>query len=155
VTLWRPVGPGELEFIVASGYRAFLPRPPEQPLFYPVLTEEYALQIARDGNVPQSGAGFVTRFRVRSSFLSLYKGAPGGRSAPLGVLDPRRGAGGVQPGDRGLDRGHPEVSLTAGLGVVGAGHGGEPPGRHLASSAGTAAPHPWKRSPVTSLEAVS
>jgi hypothetical protein len=72
VTLWRPVGPGELELIAASGYRTFPPRLPEQPLFYPVLTEEYALQIARDWNLPQSGAGFVTRFRVRSSFLSLY-----------------------------------------------------------------------------------
>ena len=38
-----------------------------------MLTEEYALQIARDWNVPQSGAGFVTRFQVRSSFLSLYE----------------------------------------------------------------------------------
>jgi hypothetical protein len=41
VTLWRPVGPAELELIAASGYRAFPPRLPEQPLFYPVLTEEY------------------------------------------------------------------------------------------------------------------
>ncbi len=72
VTLWRPVGPAELELIAASGYRAFPPRLPEQPIFYPVLTEEYAVQIARDWNVPQSGAGFVTRFRVRSSFLSSY-----------------------------------------------------------------------------------
>ncbi|MGA9114674.1 MAG: ADP-ribosylation/crystallin J1 [Candidatus Dormiibacterota bacterium] len=73
VTLWRPVGPGELDLIAASGYRAFPPRLPEQPLFYPVVTEEYAVQIARDWNVPQSGAGFVTRFRVRSEFLPLYK----------------------------------------------------------------------------------
>ena len=73
VTLWRPVGPGELELIAASGYRAFPPRLPEQPIFYPVLTDEYALQIARDWNVPQSGAGFVTRFRVRSSFLARYE----------------------------------------------------------------------------------
>jgi hypothetical protein len=72
-TLWRPVGQAELELIAASGYRAFPPRLPEQPIFYPVLTEEYAVQIARDWNLPQSGAGFVTRFRVRSSLLSLYK----------------------------------------------------------------------------------
>lgn len=73
VTLWRPVGPAELELIAASAYRAFPPRLPEQPIFYPVLTEEYAVQIACDWNLPQSGAGFVTRFRVRSSFLSLYR----------------------------------------------------------------------------------
>jgi hypothetical protein len=73
VTLWRPVGPGELELIAASGFRAFPPRLPEQPLFYPALTEEYAVQIARDWNVPQSGAGFVTRFQVPSSFLARYQ----------------------------------------------------------------------------------
>ena len=72
MTLWRPVGPAELELIAASGYRVFPPRLPEQPIFYPVLTEEYAVQMARDWNVPQTGAGFVTRFQVRSSFLSLY-----------------------------------------------------------------------------------
>lgn len=45
---------------------------PEQPIFYPVLTEEYAVQIARDWNVPASGAGYVTRFRVRTDFLERY-----------------------------------------------------------------------------------
>jgi hypothetical protein len=44
VTLHRPVGPKELELIAASGYRAFPPRLPEQPIFYPVLNEEYAIQ---------------------------------------------------------------------------------------------------------------
>jgi hypothetical protein len=48
VTLFRPVGPKELELIRASGYRAFPPRLPEQPIFYPVLTREYAVKIARD-----------------------------------------------------------------------------------------------------------
>lgn len=48
-------------------------RLPEQPIFYPVLTQEYAVQIARDWNVPQSEAGFVTRFRVRSAFLARYE----------------------------------------------------------------------------------
>jgi hypothetical protein len=48
LTLWRPVGPTELELIRRSGMRAFPPRLPEQPIFYPVLTEEYAVKIARD-----------------------------------------------------------------------------------------------------------
>src|SRR5258706_78155 len=47
VTLWRPVGPQELDLIRASGMRAFPPRLPEQPIFYPVLSEEYAITIAR------------------------------------------------------------------------------------------------------------
>ena len=72
VTLFRPVGPKELEFIRASGYRAFPPRLPEQPTFYPVLTREYAVKIARDWNVQESGAGFVTRVAVRRDFLAKY-----------------------------------------------------------------------------------
>jgi hypothetical protein len=73
VTLWRPVGPDELELIEVSAYRAFPPRLPEQPIFYPVLNEAYAVQIARDWNVPASGAGFVTRFAVRREFIDRYE----------------------------------------------------------------------------------
>jgi hypothetical protein len=70
--LYRPVGPEELALIRESGFRAFPPRLLEQPIFYPVLTEEYAVRIARDWNVPASGAGYVTRFAVRTSFLQGY-----------------------------------------------------------------------------------
>lgn len=71
-TLYRPVGPKELALIEASGFRAFPPRLPDQPIFYPVLNEEYAIQIARDWNVPASGAGFVMRFQVPTTFLAKY-----------------------------------------------------------------------------------
>lgn len=71
-TLFRPVGPKELELIRASGNREFPPRLPEQPIFYPVLNQDYATQIARDWNVKASGAGFVTPFRVRKQFISKY-----------------------------------------------------------------------------------
>jgi hypothetical protein len=37
-----------------------------------VISEEYATQIARDWNVRQSGAGFVTRFHVRAEFAERY-----------------------------------------------------------------------------------
>ncbi len=70
--LYRPVGPKELELIAAGGYREFPPRLPEQPIFYPVLNEEYARQIAREWNVSASGAGYVTRFAVRKEFLARY-----------------------------------------------------------------------------------
>lgn len=73
VTLWRPVGPEELALVEASGMRAFPPRLPEQPIFYPVTTEDYAVKIARDWNVRDSGAGFVTRFEVLAAFLSRYR----------------------------------------------------------------------------------
>lgn len=72
-TLYRPVGPKELALIRDSGFRAFPPRLPEQPIFYPVLTEDYAVKIARGWNVKASGSGYVTRFSVRSSFLNRYE----------------------------------------------------------------------------------
>ena len=73
--VWRPVGRAELELIEASGWRAFPPRLAHQPIFYPVLDEAYAVQIARDWNTKDAAsghAGYVTRFRVRSDFLARY-----------------------------------------------------------------------------------
>jgi hypothetical protein len=72
VTLYRPVGPLELELIKTSGWRAFPPRLPEQPIFYPVTNHAYATQIAPDWNVKASGAGVVTRFEVDTNYLSRY-----------------------------------------------------------------------------------
>lgn len=72
-TLWRPVGPEELQLIEESNWREFPPRLPEQPIFYPVLTEEYAIKIARDWNVSASGSGFVTQFDVSTVFLDQYQ----------------------------------------------------------------------------------
>jgi len=73
--LYRPVGPKELRLISETGYRAFPPRLPEQPIFYPVLNEEYATQIARDWNAKdrETEAGYVTRFRVSASYLEQFE----------------------------------------------------------------------------------
>ena len=75
VTLYRPVGAGELALIEQSGFRSFPPRLPEQPIFYPVTNEAYAVQIARDWNARLNAdrAGFVTRFAVLKSFLDKYE----------------------------------------------------------------------------------
>jgi hypothetical protein len=72
--LYRPVGTNELALIAKSEYRAFPPRLPGQPIFYPVLNEEYATQIARDWNAQnsQSKLGYVTRFAVRTNYLSQF-----------------------------------------------------------------------------------
>jgi hypothetical protein len=70
--LFRPVGPKELALIAASGFREFPARLPQQPIFYPVLNEEYARQIARDWNVKDSGAGYVTRFAVWKEFADRF-----------------------------------------------------------------------------------
>ena len=70
--LFRPVGPRELELLAQSRWRAWPPRLPEQPIFYPVLSEAYAIKIARDWNVKSSGKGYVMRFSVRGEFLARY-----------------------------------------------------------------------------------
>lgn len=75
VTLFRPVGENELDLIRASGMREFPPRLKWQPIFYPVLNEAYAVEIARDWNTKDEAsgyAGYVTRFQVRSEFLARY-----------------------------------------------------------------------------------
>lgn len=74
VTLYRPVGKKELALIEASGFAGFPPRLPEQPIFYPVLNEEYATQIARDWNAKynEDKVGYVTRFEVKTEFLDNY-----------------------------------------------------------------------------------
>jgi hypothetical protein len=74
--LYRPVGQGELDLIAASGFKSFPPRLPEQPIFYPVLTKEYAEQIARDWNTKDERSGFVgyvLEFDVKSKYLERFE----------------------------------------------------------------------------------
>ena len=73
--LYRPVGPRELELIHASDDTAFPPRLPEQPIFYPVLNYEYALQIARGWNTKDAASGYmgaVTAFQVSSDYALQF-----------------------------------------------------------------------------------
>ena len=75
VTLYRPVGQKELDLIRDSGWKRFPPRLDFQPIFYPVLTEEYAIRIAREWNTKDAASGFVgyvTWFLVDEEFLSKY-----------------------------------------------------------------------------------
>lgn len=83
VTLWRPVGPEELALMEQTGMKAFPPRLPEQPIFYPVTTRDYAIKIARDWNVRASGSGFVTQFEVLKSYLDQYEIQEAGGRAHL------------------------------------------------------------------------
>jgi hypothetical protein len=72
-TLYRPVGKYEYALIEASGFRRFPPRLPEQPIFYPVLNEEYARQIARDWNTKEpESIGYVTAFEVSAEVADKY-----------------------------------------------------------------------------------
>jgi len=81
IEVWRPTGPQELALVESSGFRRWPPRLADQPIFYPVTSREYATKIARDWNVPASGAGFVTRFAVRKDFLDRFDVQVAGGSA--------------------------------------------------------------------------
>jgi hypothetical protein len=72
-TLYRPVGEDELEKIRQINWLGFPPRLPEQPIFYPVLNEEYAKQIARDWNARDGRKGYVLRFEIEAEFIAKYE----------------------------------------------------------------------------------
>ena len=71
-TLYRPTGEAELALVAESGFTRWPPRLPEQPIFYPVTNEEYAVQIARDWNATTDATGYVTEFEVVSDYLARY-----------------------------------------------------------------------------------
>ncbi len=73
VVLFRPVGVAELRLIEAAGFRRFPPRLPEQPIFYPVCNETYAIEIAERWNTRDDAGGFVTRFAVSADLLAAYE----------------------------------------------------------------------------------
>ena len=75
MVLYRPVGTKELKLIAESGYKRFPPRLPDQPIFYPVLNEKYADEIASNWNVKYNDdhKGYVTRFEVEEDFCRKYE----------------------------------------------------------------------------------
>jgi|SRR5215469_10862769 len=54
------MAPGAWRVVEASGWRAWPPRLPEQPIFHPVLNRWYATKIALEWNVPHGGVGYGT-----------------------------------------------------------------------------------------------
>ncbi len=72
VTLYRPTGANELGLVADTDYRRWPPRLPEQPIFYPVTNERYATEIAQ-WNRSATGAGYVTRFEVRRTFMDRHE----------------------------------------------------------------------------------
>ena len=74
-TLFRPVGQKELVLIANSGLRKFPPRLIWQPIFYPVLSLDYAIEIARDWNtkdVENGSVGYVTQFCVEADYVAQF-----------------------------------------------------------------------------------
>ncbi len=72
-TIYRPTGPNELVLVEESDYRRGPPRLPDQPIFYPVTNEQYAIEIAAKWNIKDGSVGFVTRFEVKTEIIEKYK----------------------------------------------------------------------------------
>ncbi|MDR2237279.1 MAG: ADP-ribosylation/crystallin J1 [Chryseobacterium sp.] len=74
-TLYRPVGEKEMILIMENNYQKFPPRLEWQPIFYPVLNESYASEIAEKWNTRDEAGnylGFVTRFEVLQEVADRY-----------------------------------------------------------------------------------
>lgn len=82
--LYRPTGLAELKLVAAADWTSWPARLPDQPIFYPVLTLDYARKIARDWNAGDSFSGyigFVTRFEITDQAAARYPvQVAGGRS---------------------------------------------------------------------------
>jgi len=73
--LYRPVGEKEKQLIEQSGYQKFPPRLAQQPIFYPVLNEQYAQEIASRWNTKDENSGYkgyVTKFEVKDTYISSF-----------------------------------------------------------------------------------
>lgn len=76
IPLYRPVGEKEMILIAENGYKKFPPRLEWQPIFYPVLDESYASEIAEKWNTKDEAGnflGFVTQFKVLEEVVSQYE----------------------------------------------------------------------------------
>jgi hypothetical protein len=75
ITLFRPVGMTEFELVQQAGYKAFPPRLYWQPIFYPVLNQAYAEQIAFEWNTHDEFSGFcgiVLAFDVDAAYCGQF-----------------------------------------------------------------------------------
>lgn len=72
VVCYRPVNQAELDLVAASDFTLWPPRLPEQPIFYPVTNEKYAVEITK-WNIKDYGVGYVTQFEVRKEFMDRYE----------------------------------------------------------------------------------
>ncbi len=72
VTLYRPLGEKELALVKQSHFKQWPPRLPDQPIFYPVTNEAYAIEIAQKWNTKNGASGYVARFLVQKIFMNNY-----------------------------------------------------------------------------------
>ena len=74
--LFRPIGLRELELVAELKWKGFPPRLEWQPIFYPVLNQPYAEQIAQQWNTNDAFSGYcgvVTAFDIDSDYMVRYE----------------------------------------------------------------------------------
>ena len=114
VTLWRPTDPKELALVEASGWREWPPRLPGQPIFYPVLNEEYAAKIARDWSGHPEMAG-PSGNPGGSGLHNRSPLPPTGRDARPGIAPPPAGSAPTGPGSVRPSRARSQLLAWRGL----------------------------------------
>ena len=73
--LYRPVGFKEMNLILDTGCKRYPKRLPTQPIFYPVLNQEYAIEIAKKWNtkdINSNFVGYITEFSIDDKYIYLY-----------------------------------------------------------------------------------
>lgn len=73
--LYRPIGLKELQLIIDLEFKKFPPRLTWQPIFYPVMNQKYAEQIAFEWNTNDKFSGYcgiVTQFNLPTKYLKKY-----------------------------------------------------------------------------------
>lgn len=69
--LYRPINQDELNLIIDSGWKKFPDRLPQQPIFYPVLSLDYARKIHK-WNLDSYGNGFIVEFQIDDDYISNF-----------------------------------------------------------------------------------
>ena len=74
--LYRPIGKKEYDLIKLDNFEKFPPRLSWQPIFYPVLNQEYAEKIAREWNTKDENSdfiGIVTQCNVNDEYIHIFE----------------------------------------------------------------------------------
>lgn len=72
VTCYRPCGRKELDLVIESDFKKWPPRLQQQPIFYPVTNEQYAIELTQ-WNISDFGTGYVTKFDIEKEFMDRYE----------------------------------------------------------------------------------
>jgi hypothetical protein len=74
--LYRPIGKKEYDLMKQNNFKKFPPRLSGQPIFYPVLNQEYAGKIAGEWNTKDKNSdyiGIITQFNINDEYINRFE----------------------------------------------------------------------------------